>query len=429
MAATRVLYHTLQRLLRASTPLVGGGTSKVARGISGRRGAAEGLVAWAGHTSPAGSRVWFHAPSVGEGLQARAVMEALQARVPTMTPLFTHFSPSAEGFARSIPAGWSGYLPWDVPEEMAPALDALAPDLLVFTKTEVWPTLVEEASARRVPVALVAGSVPPGAGRARWPARAFLRPAWAGLSLVAAVDEADARGFRILGAQPETIHVTGDPGVDSAVARVRGGDPDAPYLRPFRADPRPTLVAGSTWRSDMAVLVPAFLRLRRRVPDARLVVAPHEPSERVVSALVRAMTAQGCQARSLTQVEEDGVQGVDVVLVDRVGILARLYGLGRVAYVGGGFHRAGLHSVVEPAAAGVPVLFGPGHANARAAAALLTVGGGREAGGSEALAEALVSWFVDASAHDYAASAALGYIDGHLGAADRTAALLEPLLT
>jgi len=356
-------------------------------------------------------------------------MEALAEAVPGLQAVYTHFSPSAEGLAARMPAAWSGYLPWDLPEEMAPALDAVAPAALVFTKTEVWPELVALAAARGIPVALVGGTVPPGAGRSRWPARALLRSTWARLSLVATLSDADARGFEALGVAPAAIRVTGDPGIDSAVMRARGADPEAPYLRPFHASPRPTVVAGSVWPADMARLFPALRGVRERMPEVRTILAPHEPTGKVVEGLLAEASGYGLRAATLEQVEEGGAAGVDAVVVDRVGVLAHLYTVGHVAYVGGGFHDAGLHSVLEPAAARLPVVFGPRHANARAAADLLGAGGAQEVADAPALRDVLEGWLDDARARDYAGDRAFGYIDAHLGAARRTALLVREMMT
>lgn len=430
MTGAALLYRSAQRLLRASTPLFGRGGSKLGRGLNGRREAARALVAWGrDRRDDTRAGVWFHAPSVGEGLQARAVLEALRARRPDVQAVYTHFSPSAEELARRMPAEHAGYLPWDLPDEMGAVLHAVRPDVLTFTKTEVWPVLVEKASERGVPVTLVGGTVPRGAKRSRWPARVLLRPTWARLTLVAAMAEADAQGFAELGVGQAAIVVTGDPAIDSAAARARGADPDAPYLRPFREHPRPTVVAGSIWPSDVRVLLPALAEARRRAPEVRTILAPHEPTEDGVATLMAALEAQGFRAGTLASVEERGAEGMDAVVVDRVGVLAHLYTVGDVAYVGGGFHDAGLHSVLEPAAARLPVTFGPRHVNARAAGDLLVAEGALEAADAGTLGEILGTWLADTAAHDYAARRAFGYIDAHLGAADRTAALLDALLT
>jgi len=430
MSSADLAYWSLQRALRAVAPALSRGTSKVSLGLGGRRDAARSLETWgrAGR-DPARPGVWFHAPSVGEGLQARAVLEALRGRRPDLQAAYTHFSPSARAMASRMPAEVAAYLPWDLPDEMTAVLEALRPDALVFTKTEVWPTLAELAEARGVPLALVGGTVPPGARRTRWPARALLRPTWARLSLACANTGDDADGFAALGVEPDRVVVTGDPGIDSAAQRARAADPGAPWMAPFFGDPRPTVVAGSTWPADDARLLPALREVRSSVPDVRAVLAPHEPGVSHVEALLGRLHAEGWAARTLARVEEGGtVEGVDVVVVDRVGVLAQLYTVGQVAYVGGGFHDAGLHSVLEPAAARLPVLFGPRHANARAAGDLLACGGARETADAGALARALTEWLEEGEAHDYAAGQAFGYIDAHLGAAERTAVLLDDLI-
>lgn len=431
MSTVRLLYGFAQWALRAATPIAGHGGSKVARHLAGRRRAAAHLAAWGrGARDPDRACVWLHAPSVGEGLQARAVLEALQRRRPELQTLFTHFSPSAEALARGMPADVSGYLPWDLRREMASALDGAAPNAVVFTKTEVWPVLAEAAHARGIPVALIGGTVPPGARRARWPGRVLLRDMWERVARVGAISDADAEGFERLGVPGSALVVTGDPGIDSAAQRSRAADPSAPFLSPFHADPRPTVVAGSTWPADDAVLLPALRAVRDRVPDVRAILAPHEPGAEHVQALLRRLEDDGWRAAPLREIERSGsAGGVDVVVVDRVGSLAHLYTVGRAAYVGGGFHAAGLHSVLEPAAAGLPVVFGPRHANARAAAELLACEGAQVAGDVGGLSECLTRWLSEDDAHAYTAVRALGYIHRHLGASERSATLIDELLT
>lgn len=430
------IYRLAVRGVRALAPVLARGESKVARGVRGRRDAAEKLVAWGREArDPDRPLVWFHAPSVGEGFQARAVAEALRELRPDVQLVHTYFSPSAEAFAEGLPADVVGFLPWDLPDEVGPVLDALRPDLLAFTKTEVWPVLSREARRRDVPLHLVAATLPPGAGRLRPAARWLLRPAFRRLSRVAAVADGDAGRLPALGVPPKRVVVTGDPGIDSAAERALGARPDAPYLRPFRAAASGAgpsgsgaaglLVAGSTWPPDEEVLVPAATRVRREGGGLRLVVAPHEPTGAHVGPLVRALEEAGWRVGLLGAVEEAGELGaVDAVVVDRVGVLAHLYTVGTMAYVGGGFHDDGLHSVLEPAAAGLPVTFGPRHANAPAAGDLMAAGGAEEVGSADALAEALGRWLRRPEDARRAGERARAWIREHRGAARRTAELL-----
>lgn len=368
--------------------------------------------------------VWFHAPSVGEGLQAKAVLEALTALRPDLRTLFTWFSPSADRLGSTSGATVAAPLPWDLPEVMGPLLDRLRPSLLVFTKTEVWPTLARDAATRGIPVVLVAATLPEGAGRMGWAGRRWLAPVFRGLDRIAAISGEDAGRFREgLGVPEARIGVTGDPGIDSAVSRTSSVDPAAPWFAPIAAaGTRPVVVAGSTWEPDERVLVPALARTREAFPDLLALIAPHEPTGPHLHALRSRLAAAGMASVLLSEVQAAGRVREDwgAVLVDRVGILAPLYRAGQVAFVGGGFHRYGLHSVVEPAAAGLPVLFGSRYRSSHAAIGLCAEGGARAIAGADELADHLGRLLRDREP----GGRARAWIERHRGAAERTATML-----
>lgn len=425
----QLMYRVATAALRGVSPLLAFGSSKLARGIRGRRAAVPRLVHW-GTTIRDRDRpvAWFHAPSVGEGHQALAVARAMQMERPDLQVVYTHFSPSAEAFAERSGADVHAFLPWDQRSSVGAVLDALEPTVLIFTKTEVWPVLVEEAARRSIPVALVAGSVPAGAGRASRLGRRILGATWPRVDLVCADGPEDADRLLGLGARPSVVHEVGDPGIDSALGRLQAADTDAPHLALLGGGDRPTLVAGSTWPSDEAVLLSAVERVRVDRPDLRVVIAPHEPHPSHLRAL-RARCPADAVVASLTELEARGTaDGVDVVLIDRVGILAELYTLAAVAFVGGGYHGDGLHSVVEPAAARCPVVFGPRHGNSRTASGLLEVGGGATVPDAPALAATLRSWLQEPDLRDRTARSAFDYIRRHRGAALRTARLVDSLM-
>jgi 3-deoxy-D-manno-octulosonic-acid transferase len=115
-------------------------------------------------------------------------------------------------------------------------------------------------------------------------------------------------------------------------------------------------------------------------------------------------------------------------VVDRVGVLGDLYALADVAYVGGGFHSAGLHSVIEPAAFGAPVLFGPRCTDSRDAGLLIAAQGGRAAANAQELGAALAGWLPDAAARADAGRRAREMVHAGIGAAERSYELVKALL-
>ena len=186
-----------------------------------------------------------------------------------------------------------------------------------------------------------------------------------------AIAEDDAKRLEILGVPRDRITITGDPRFDSVSAMVW---PPPQRKRRSSSEPGvPAIVAGSTWGPDEEVLLEAYATVRRAHPAARLILAPHEPTSGHLEA-VDALAARFGLGKPVRLALATGRE--DFILVDRVGVLARLYGNGDAAYVGGGFGRAGLHSVLEPAAWGVPVVFGPHWRSSREAGLLIDAGGG-----------------------------------------------------
>jgi len=172
------------------------------------------------------------------------------------------------------------------------------------------------------------------------------------------------------------------------------------------------------------VLLPAWLALREQVPDARLIIAPHEPTPAHLAPVERWATGAGLSLARLA----DARATHDVVLVDRVGVLGELYALATAAYVGGGFHAAGLHSVLEPAAFGAPVLFGPRHTNSRDAGLLIAARGGEAVEDLASMTRALRIILSEPDTRTNAGAAARRVVHSGLGAAARSATLVEALV-
>lgn len=423
MPHTSLAYRALLRTASALAPLAGLVDEKLARTVALRRGVHERLAAW-GRASRDTTRplAWFHAPSVGEGLQARAVMQAFRARHPDWQVAYTYFSPSAQAFAADIGADVADCLPVDTPDAVAQALDTLRPSLLVFSKLDVWPELATCAARGGVPVALVAATVRPGSGRLGTVARALLKPGYEALAIAGAISADDAERLARLGVSPDRIRVTGDPRCDSVLARVATVHADEPLLALGRG--APTLVAGSTWPVDEDHLLAAFATVLVQHPDARLILVPHEPSAEAVERIQHAAERLGAPpAHALGAVPVAG----PLMVVDRLGVLATLYGAGTLAWVGGGFGRAGLHSVLEPAAWGLPVMFGPNWRESRDAGRLVAAGGAVAAAGAGAIAEQWLAW-LETDVARAAGARALLVVETERGAAAHSAALLDALL-
>lgn len=421
--AYRCAVRTAKLLLPVATRF----DAKLRQGHRARSGALGRLCHWGdAERDPSRPLAWFHAPSVGEGLQAEAVLRRVKERHPEWQYVYTFFSPSAEGLARRIGATVSDYLPYDTRHAARKLIRSLRPSALIFSKLDVWPELATTASEHGTRVGLVAATVRPGSGRLHWPTRAVLAPGYRALTAVGAVAQDDARRLERLGTRPDAISIVGDPRYDSVLEKVAAVRADDPLLAFGKG--APTLVAGSTWPGDEAVLLPAFVRVRALRPDARLILVPHEPSPEHLAAVEAAALRLGLP----TPVRLSAAVGpAPFLLVDRVGVLATLYGTGIGAYVGGGFQSAGLHSALEPAAWGRPVMVGPNWEENRDAAGLVAAGGAVTIGRSgsvPALAERWDEWIADEPLRRDRGHRALATVERGRGAADRSATLVEHLV-
>jgi 3-deoxy-D-manno-octulosonic-acid transferase len=411
----------------AASTLAPASDNKVVRSLRARHGL---MAHWAAQTSARDINhplVWWHAPSVGEGLQARPVAHALRRAHPAWQQAYSFFSPSAERFTASIGAEFTGYLPFDRASSADHLLDLLRPSALVFAKLDVWPVHVARATKRGVPVALISATLAAASSRRGSLSSAILHDAYAALDAVGAIDAHNAERLIALGVRRDVVEVTGDTRFDQVAERAAAVDRDSSLLR-LLADNRPTLVAGSTWPADEAVLLAAWEQLRAASAAPRLIIAPHEPTASHIEPLQQWAERIGARAAMLGELEQQGHSDhAEVVIVDRVGVLGDLYALADLAFVGGGFHAAGLHSVIEPAAFGAPVLFGPQHHMSREASLLLAAGGAFSVSSAHAMHDTLRRLLQSSDARVAAGAQARALVEAERGATAKSLAVVERL--
>lgn len=430
MKLPNVLYSLGWYTIRPLLGLAGLFSAKLDEAVKGRESAAGRLHAWAGDAGAEADPVlWLHGASAGELAGAAPVVNELRRRVPTLRLVITYSSPSARPAAERLESAYHGFVPLDLRAHTDRAMAAVRPAALVYAKYDVWPNLTRSARAAGVPLALVNATVRAGSRRLRHPGRAVLAEAYRSLAAVGAVTDEDRARLEALGARPETISVTGDAAVDQARARLENAR-DRPLRLPARAPGVVRLIGGSTWAEDDALLVESVAELR----SVELVLVPHEPSSETVERIRERIELRMRNApRLYSELDVENAPAAQPgvapppLIVDAVGFLAELYGEGDIAYVGGGLAGKGLHSVVEPAAAGLPVLFGGRH-DRWEADGLLRVGAAREVDGTSLYAT-LVS-LLDPERRRRMGRSAAEWVEAHAGAgragAELVAGLIQP---
>ena len=301
--------------------------------------------------------IWIHAVSVGEVLAARPLVPALRERFPGHRIFLSTTTMTGNAVAKKSIRGVDGllYAPFDFPHPVRKALDVLNPSLLILVETELWPNLIHEARRRGTRIAVVNGRISPRSFPRYVRARRFLRPVLAEVDLFLMQEEAHAERIRAMGAPADRVQVTGnlkfdavEPGrLPERLARLIQGGPA----------PRPLWVAGSTVGGEEELVLSAFHRVRERVPQARLLVAPRHPER--FAAVPSLIEAAGFRCLRRSALDPAAWRDGEVLLLDTLGELSQVYALASVVFVGGSLVPSGGHNILEPAVAGKAVVVGP----------------------------------------------------------------------
>ncbi|MBV9122300.1 MAG: 3-deoxy-D-manno-octulosonic acid transferase [Planctomycetes bacterium] len=372
---------------------------------------------------------WFHGVSVGEVYLLRQLIARFRDRHPTWECVVS--TTTDTGFAEAckhFPDLHVFYWPLDFTWAVHRALRQVNPSLIILAESELWPNFLAAARKRGVPVAVVNGRMSPRS-LARYRRLGFLvRSVLDHLDLLAVQTEEYAAGFRALGADPQRVQVTGSVKYDGVQAD-RANPKTRELRRQLAVQPDSLVwVAGSTQRPEEELVLGIYRRLKDRYPKLRLFLVPRQKERFEEVANLLKHSGQAYVRRS--QMAEPITDSSAVVLVDTMGELGALWGLADVAFVGGSLDgRRGGQNMIEPAAYGAAVVFGPHVWNFRETAARLVAARAAfqvaDAVELETIMERLLA---DAAERERLGTAARQFVFQQQGATARTIHLLEKLI-
>ena len=297
--------------------------------------------------------IWFHVASFGEFEEARPVIEATRDRFPERKILLTVFSPSVyEPMKDYDRVDWVFYLPLDTPWNVRRFLDAVRPAKAIFNIGEHWPFLLNALRRRGIDTYIMSVRIEADSPYFKWYGfiqRQILRDCYRCVM----VHNEESRRLLLQMGVPE-VKVVGDARVDRVVTVCQQPWSD-PLVEAWR-DGLKVFVAGSTYPVEDEMIV----RIANTHPECRILVIPHDLDRAEVDAILASAANGAVRYTDYKGKKPDAaLLGAQILVVDTVGMLSRLYRYGYAAYVGGGFSGPMPHSVIEPAAYGIPVAFGP----------------------------------------------------------------------
>jgi len=375
--------------------------------------------------------IWIHAVSVGETLTTRALLTELHARFPRLKIFLSTTTMTGQQVAKKLPdVDGVFYFPYDWSFTVARTLDIVRPRLFLMMETEIWPNLLRMCRARGVHTVLVNGRVSPRSyARYRW-VRPLFRRVLQDVDRFCMQSEESSRRIIDLGAARERVTVTGSLKFDSLDWPGVGphGQSRDRVLRFFRvSEQRPVIIAASTLRGEDAAALSAFRRAKATWPNALLIIAPRHPER--FGEVTRLVAEEGFRVTRRTELPVDAEPRGDVIVLDTIGELARLYQIATLVFVGGSLVDAGGHNILEPAMFGKPIVFGPHMQNfAEIADVFLSHGAALQVRTTRELEDAMVELLGDPVRRASLGAAARALLEANRGAKARTLAVIDDLL-
>jgi 3-deoxy-D-manno-octulosonic-acid transferase len=401
-------------------------------------------LAWRGHRDPGywerwGERfgripplsgdqqtLWVHAVSVGEVQAAVPLVRALLAGGRDLRIVVTTTTPT--GHERVQQALGNGvvhrYAPYDLPGAVRRFLERVRPQLVIIMETELWPNILHQCSRRRIPVLLANARLSEQSAASYRRVATTAGKMLASISCIAAQTRQDAARLISLGARADRVRVTGNTKFD--VRLPASLSEEAQVLRRCFGVDRGVWIAASTHDGEEQQVLQAFEQVCKALPDSLLVLVPRHPTRAVsVAALVRKF-GHVTAMRSESPVS---CADASVFIGDTMGELPLFYAASDVAFVGGSLVREGGHNMLEPAALGIPVVFGPYvHDVAEISDRLLEVGAGRRVNDKDELATAVVEYMHDANLRHVAGQRGSEFVKENRGALDLVMELVDGII-
>jgi 3-deoxy-D-manno-octulosonic-acid transferase len=379
------IYNLVVRLYGLAIALSSLSKTKAKQWIAGRKNWRESLSAQLDAIGE-GKRVWIHCASYGEFEQGRPLIEALIKKNPGDKIILTFFSPSGyESFKNWPGAAVVSYLPLDTEKNAADFIRILNPGAAIFIKYEFWLNILSELKKKDIPTFLVSAVFKEHHPFFR-PYGGIFRRSLKTFQKLFVQDEGSARLLKKIGVN--NVEVCGDTRFDR-VMEIRNKFSPIQEIEKFKGQ-KQVIVAGSTWPGDEELVLQAYMKIKN--DHTRLIIVPHDVELSFIKSTIEKLEKLKLTYSLYSQKTDPGTE---VLVIDVIGILSRVYNYGMCAYIGGGFN-GGLHNTLEAAVYNIPVTFyGEDYNKFNEAVDLLKLGAATHVKNSDELASAFKHYLTD----------------------------------
>jgi 3-deoxy-D-manno-octulosonic-acid transferase len=326
-----------------------------------------------------GKRIWIHAVSVGEVTAAAPIVSALKAKRPDVQIVFSTSTETGQGMAQRLVKGADAfiYFPLDLPFAVGKTLGLVRPDVFALVETELWPNFLAACHRRGIASLMLNGRISPRSFSKYQKTRFFWRQVLGNIAAAGMISDIDAARLSSIGMDEGRIRVLGNAKYDALAAMAAPALHDDIARRFNVRKDEKFLVAGSTHPGEEEVVIRVYKELLTRYPDFKLILVPRH-IERIgdITGLLKEAGFKNIIAASEIN---NGRQRRDesVMVVDVIGELFKVYSLATVVFCGGSLAPKGGQNILEAAAWGKVIFYGPSMEDFSQEAALLeAVGAG-----------------------------------------------------
>ena len=314
--------------------------------------------------SPLDKAIWFHAASLGEFEQGLPVMEKIKTKFPNHKIVLTFFSPSGyEVRKNNMIADVTVYLPLDTKFNARRFLNLVHPDLVFFIKYEYWPNYLNELKKLHIKTFLISGVFRKNQAFFKWYG-SFYRSALYAFDYFFVQNESSKLLLQKLNFN--NVKISGDTRFDRVIAILERNN-SLDFIKQFKNN-TVTIVIGSSWPKDENLLVNY---INNNIDNVKFIIAPHNIQAGQILALKNSILRKRVLFSEIEADRNLPLQEYDVLIIDTIGLLTKIYSYADIAYVGGGFGNPGVHNILEPATFGIPIIVGPNFSHFPEAVALV----------------------------------------------------------
>jgi 3-deoxy-D-manno-octulosonic-acid transferase len=396
-----IFYNLFIVLYKIAVWLVALGNLKAKEWVKGREQWAERLESQLDKNN---SWIWVHCASAGEFEQGKPVIEKLKTAYPAYKVLVTFFSPSGYNVGKKYKyADHICFLPLDSKQNATQFINIVNPKLVVFVKYDYWYHHLKAVKDRQVPLLLISAIFRESQPFFKWYGGLHKKMLYF-FSHLFVQDQPSQELLSSIGVKHSSV--SGDTRFDRVVALVENLQP-IDYIKEFVGNEK-VLVAGSTWPEDEEAIKDAL----QENNTVKCIIAPHEINPSHIEYLMTLYPS----AVKYSQLKNGKQVASNILIIDNIGMLSRLYAYATITYIGGGFNKSGIHNTLEAAVWGNPIIFGPNYNKFKEARDLIDQKAAYSIINAARLKEALQHLLTNDTVRKYSADAAKEYVYQQQGA-------------